>query len=370
MFYYIIFSLSEIAIIISELFRKNENKCLRIFFVILGIATLAIVCGIRDYSIGTDTLEYNSYFYYIDMSKGLISYCKNLKSTYDIEYIYSFISYILGKIWLNAHFCYFIFQFLIGGNIYLALNNLKKKISIPLGWITYCFMFYVLSFNALRQSIALSFILLGISFALNEEHIKGIFFIVLATLFHNASIVAFIVYLIILIMEKVKRNKFKYVYLFAFLFAIIFPYVVKYTNLISTLSDKYSNYIVNSDSISLISSLLIRLPMVLLIIIDIWLNHSTLSNNEYAIYLIVFMELIMLPIQNISTAAGRIMLFWGINKIIAYPLVLKDMYIHSSIKKAAFVFLYIIFLAFIFYFQVIVNNNNQVYPFIISSDFL
>ena len=369
MFYYLIFFLSEVPIVISEFFRKNMNRCLQVFFAILGITILAIVCGIRDYSIGTDTLEYNSYFYYIDLSKDLLSYCKSLKKIFDIEYTYSFFSYILGRIWLNAHFCYFMFQFLIGSNIYLALNKLRNKISISLGWLTYCFMFYVLSFNGLRQCIALSFILLVVSFGLNGKKLSSIISLILASLFHNASIVAIIIYLIILIIKKSRRSQIKYVYLFASLFAIMFPYIVRYTSLISMLSDKYSNYIVDGSNISLVSSLLIRLPMILLMLVDILMNHRVIGNNEYAIYLIVFMELIMIPVQNISTAAGRVLLFWGINKIIAYPLVLKHMYMGSLIKKVVFVSLYIAFLAFVFYFQIIINNNNQVYPFIISNDF-
>ena len=191
--YYLVFFLSTSLIGLANAKSVRIYKGFRVLLVVLAILSLAVMSGIRSYSVGTDTGSYNSYFNYVANSFNFTQYCNALHGNNGIEYGYSALNYIMGKIYLSPHFLYFICQCLSGSLVYLALYKMRKHLNITLGWLTYCCLFYTTSFNILRQSISLAFILLATVYAVKSQYCKSVILIAIGYLFHTSAIFALVI---------------------------------------------------------------------------------------------------------------------------------------------------------------------------------
>ncbi|WP_162258504.1 EpsG family protein [Limosilactobacillus frumenti] len=359
--------MSSLFIGISSLFNKRKSKFFQILFVMLGILVLALVSGLRDYSIGTDTVNYNLFYNYANTAANLVQYCGSLKHISGVEYGFSIICYFVAKSGLSPHVFYFLCQSLIALNVFLALNIMSRNLSVTLGWMTYCFMFYTSSFNILRQMIALSFILLGIAYMYRNQRIKSILLFAVACLFHNSSIIGILIFLTGYSVMKFKDKK-KLVIAIGIITALILllPKTIGFLNFGGLLSDKYSEYLVGNVKVPILLTGAIRLPMIICMLWCIIHNKENNKRADIFIYLLIVFELIMIPLQNISPAVARLLLVFGIAKVIGYPLIINNMFRKPTLSKIIIQLLFIIYLGLIFYIQVIQNNNGMVYPYIIA----
>lgn len=367
MFYYCIFSLSSCFIGISSLFNKQNNKLFKILFALIGIVILALVSGLRDYSIGTDTINYNLFYNYANNAVNLFQYCSSLKHISGVEYGFSFICYLIAKTGLSPHAFYFLCQFLISLNVFLALNLMSKKLSVVLGWMTYCFMFYTSSFNILRQMIALSFILLGIAYIYKNKEIKSLLLFTVACLFHSSSVISILIFITGYCVTRFKNKK-ELAISIAVITILIFmlPKAIGILNMGGLLSDKYSGYLVGNGKVPILLTGAIRLPMILCMFWCIIHNKGYNKRSDIFIYLLIIFELIMIPLQNISPAVARSLLVFGIAKILGYPLIVNNISNKLTLSKLIIQVLFIVYLGLIFYIQVILNNNGMVYPYIMG----
>lgn len=368
MFYYCIFFLSSFFISISSLFSKKNDKLLKIIFAILGILVLAIVSGARDYSIGTDTLNYNLAYNYAYTSANLIQYCNNLKAMNGIEYGFSVFSYLIARSGMSPHGFYFICQLLIALNIYLALNKLSPELNVTLGWMTYCFMFYTSSFNILRQTIALSFILLGIAFLYENEVIKSIIMIIIACFFHTSAIIGVFILVTGYSVIKIKNKKTSTVVILLIMVSILMlPREIDFLNFVGAFSDKYSGYLVENAKVSILITMFSRLPMIFCMFWSLVKNRGKNSRRDVYVYLLILFELMMLPLQSVSPAVARLLLYFGISKVVGYPIIINNVKTNYLFVNVIVKLMFIIYLGLIFYLQVVLNNNGMVYPYLVAN---
>lgn len=373
MIYYFTFIISSLFIYIASLFEK-KNKFLMSFFVAVSIIILALLAFLRDTSIGTDTLNYNNYYYYVQSSKNLIIYCKSMHDLFGIEYGFSFLNYIIGILNISVHSFYFICECIIGINVSLSIFSLSKKINVTLGWMTYCCIFYTLSFNILRQSLALSIILLAITQLYKNKLLNSVILAILAIMFHGVSVIIFMIIIFgILLMRTKTKSQYILVISIMIIISILLPVLIKNPAVVPLLGSKYSQYLgqqyAGQQTIqSINTTLIIRLPMIILAIYSLIANKNSITKNDAYIYYLIIVEACILPFQLISPAMGRIVLYFGVSKIIGYPLILNNLGFKNSTSFVIKI-MFICFLLILFYYQVIVNNNNMVYPYVVSNDF-
>lgn len=371
MIYYLVFSVSSLFIWLSTFF-ENRDRFIRHLFAFIAISTLSILAAVRDTSVGTDTVNYNNFFYAIETSKNLVSYSTSLSKIYGIEYGFSVFNYIIGMFVNNVHIYYFICEFIISLNIYLSISMISRNISTvntTLGWITYCLMFYTLTFNILRQSIALSFILLAVSLLICSKYLCSFLLIVIACLFHKSSIFAFLIYLLGMDIKVIHTGWLKKFLGLIYVLVIGFmPVIIQLLNSVGIMGDKYSQYLGTTTQTSLLNTIGIRLPMIILLCFAFIKSRGNINKNSLFIYIIIISEFILLPFQSISAAVGRTLLCFGINKVIGYPIIISDLKLKSNIYENIMYIIYIVFLICVFYEQVILNNNNQVYPFVFAGN--
>lgn len=372
MIYYVTFAISSFFCRISELSFKKKSLTLGIIFALIAICCLTWMCGVRDLSIGTDIRVYgNNTFQMATFSHDFYQYIVSLQGInggFEFNEIgYTIFNFLVSRFTNDIHVFLFVLGFLINGIIFLSIYLIKDRISLTLAWLTYCFLFFSTTLNLLRQSVALAFVLLGIVLLYRGKIIASFLSFLIALLFHNSAIFAFVVYLFGLLITRtttrkwMKRNSEVFI-----IVVLLIPKMISVLNQHGLLLDKYYQYLVLSQSNANVTSVLLRLPMVILIIFELIYYRKRLSKNTVWIYMIVIGELFLIPLQSINSTVGRLMLFFGISKIIVYPMAIKNVMVQNYLYKNLIKIGYLLFLMYIFYQQIIISGYNQIYPFIFS----
>ncbi|MBS6134873.1 MAG: EpsG family protein [Bifidobacterium longum] len=356
--------LSEILIRESPLGRRDVRAC---FFAALTVFEVGILSGIRDYSIGTDIQVYgNQVFSYAVQSHSITKFLNLCVNDIGMtEKGYALLNYIVAIFSSNPHFLYFILGLLTNGLIYYGLLRLHNVCSISIAWLTYLLVFYASTLNLLRQSLAIAIIFVMCTYAFSRRYVTSICLIVVAYSFHHSAIVG--IYLLFFIWlfqrEKTEYRNLPLMLLFSFLTALM-PVAISWLNSAGYMEDKYSQYVINiSSPISLLNSILIRIPFVIMALFLI-VKHSRIPALKQSIYIFIIGEMLLLPLQLVSATAFRISLYFGIFKIVAYPSILKEIRTINIGKHIV----YVAYLLFYFVWQIIIQGSNEVFPFIIAND--
>lgn len=170
----------------AEISTKAKEKVVRITAMLITLFIPAFLAGIR-YGIGTDYFRYKLIF-------------DNIRYGYVTrhEIGYGLINYFVGLIGGNIQTVFFIVSFLTILFVYLTLYDLKDKISLGIGMLVFMLLYYQMSFNVVRQVLAMSVSMFSIRFIYKRQLMKFLIFVLLATSFHLSSmvIVPFFLYII------------------------------------------------------------------------------------------------------------------------------------------------------------------------------
>ncbi|MFV0979108.1 EpsG family protein [Latilactobacillus sakei] len=240
MFIYIFsFFLSTFFVYVSG---KISNKTLSHISGIIAILILSILAGQRDFSVGTDVMVYvvpdffkaqlhtgNFLQFYTDENNGM-------------EFMYMIVQYFGATFFKTPHITLFVLSFITNSFVYLGINNQLDIESKEIGWLAYCFLFYNLTLNMMRQSVSMAIIFYAFSNFKRITFKKTIIFIVLATLFHSSGVIGILIY-ILFALSKVKNS---YIRNIITMLTLIVPFVL--TNILEfmigygVISDKYTLY--------------------------------------------------------------------------------------------------------------------------------
>ncbi len=210
----------------DDLFNKNR-KLIIDYCIIFTILSFVLFFGFRAYSVGTDTMNY---------LKKIFTRIEKLSLNY-VEPLYLILNIFIAKLGGNYTSLLILLGFIIFIPLVISIAKLSNKPSISM------FLFITLgmfcqSMNAMRQYIALVYILLGVTFLLKQK--RGILFFVgfiaLATLFHRTAVVC----LILIPIKYIKLNLKNFLIAGGCLVVSLLcaPYVIKLFDII--MGTKYS----------------------------------------------------------------------------------------------------------------------------------
>lgn len=292
------FSIWFLIAFVSFFFRRNRE--FKVFFYIFLIF-LMFFLGLR-YEIGADWFNYIYMYEYIN---GLTLY----ESILFTDPGYGFLNYIshffnLKDTILINFVCSFLFL--------LPFFFYPRKIYnywIPL-LVSFPYLILVVSMGYTRQSVAISFFIIAIIFALENKFLQLFLFSFLAFLFHKSSIIILIFYPIILFPRFFANNIVFYTYMFfSFIFMSIVIFISSVTgeNIYTSKSSEISSsgaifrvlahilplifYIIYRPLLRkiLLNKLMLFDCLVYLILFTLFLSFgfSTLA-DRFNLYLIVF----------------------------------------------------------------------------------
>lgn len=375
MIYLIVFACSFTSCAISEYLTGRQHVA-RFLFSGFAVLLPSVLNGIRDFSIGTDVLVYgNAVFHAGVMNRsfgGFLASCDMIGMS---ERGYALLNWIIAKVTSDVHFFYFVLGLLTNGLAFIAIKKYTGHLNVAIAWLTYLLVFFPTTMNMLRQSLAIVLVLF-IPYCLSRGKVLRSFIILaVASTVHQSALFAIVLYLYYAAAATIERRDASSGHMFwipsmslVFLAVVaMVPSFIQIANDLGLLSDKYANYASGVlAGASITNGILVRFPFLLL---AGWMLLSKKRGNgplTDTYLMCILAEGVLLPLQLLSMAAFRISLYFGIFKVISYPAIIKRLGIP---KEISYLF-YIAFVIFYFVYQTIISGSGEVYPFVISPDFL
>lgn len=219
-----------VSITIEDVDKRNKKflkLCFVLFFIVLFLR--------KPYS---DLNTYIVYFRYI--SNLNISQFFGLK----YEFLYKFLNLLIGKITANEKVFITIVDLITLVGPYFFIKRYSKNyffsVLLFLAIGTYYMQFFII-----RQALAISFLLLSIKYLSEKNFPKFAGMVIIATLFHTASLLFIVVYFVVLFNNKDFNRK-------LVLWILLFMLLYIFRNQISSLSllGRYSYYLGSKYSFS------------------------------------------------------------------------------------------------------------------------
>ena len=184
----------------------SDIKKKRIIF--LGVLILAVFAGIRNVSVGYDT-ERTILFCFTPSTR--VSSFSELRSIIARkEVFYTYFSFFLSKISKKNFVFLFSLQFITAGAVAISAYKERRNVSISLCMLIYMLIYYLSSFNIIRQNAAAAVLLLAFVEYKNKSIIKAIIFSVLCCLLHSSGIIGILIIVAILVFTRAQNKVLKY----------------------------------------------------------------------------------------------------------------------------------------------------------------
>lgn len=161
-------------------FYDKRNKQI---YICISVLIFTLFAAVR-YDVGVD------YFSYLNEYNRLLM---GLQPTRDYEPGFHILSLILSDLHLGPTFYFGLWAIIQISLLYIALLNFNE-VKPYLGITLICFGTYFMWMNGIRQSIALMFFLLSISYASNKKAYKFLFCILIGYLFHKSILLVLPLY--------------------------------------------------------------------------------------------------------------------------------------------------------------------------------
>ena len=313
-----------------------------ILFLFAFCVPLVLLVTFRGYNVGVDTSGYIDDFLYND------AYFI-LRAQESLEY-FSYGIMIVCKRYFGYRESFFVFGFFALVPALCAIFKLSKKVN-P-GYLCFLFLliFYQECFNAVRQMPAVSFVFLSYTFSLEKKNIRFFIFLLIAFLFHSASIFA----LPIVLFPYGKKRNLRLFLLIVISIAIFISFPLIYKFITNTLG--YSRFAIYSNEnaftfdgvFSWFKNVLISL-IVLFPIILLGNKKMQLPDNEatfkFVLWECTIVYSLCVFLQLFQNYFFRVGWFYQIGM-----LVLMSYYCSSNANKNKRAFQYIVIAFYIFYF--------------------
>ena len=356
--YFIVFTIS---ILLCALY--NDKRKWTIF---AACILLSLFAGFRDKGIGTDTLVYTDQYFSYALSCDNIREIINNEMNYDICFLFLayFGTYFVSDIWIF----YFIIEFVIIFFFALAYLRLNKKnnINLVIFLAVYLLIHFNYSLNAMRQSCAMSIVLLAYSYLDEKKWIPFIIWEFVAYFFHSSAIItlSFIVfYWISNIQNEQKRILYTISSIILLIISTLFYYeLLNYIGDLNILKEDYiDHYGMNSSFKSAAIIDISKACIVLLFYVIIFISAKRKIVDKKIIYFhficnSIFLLSLFLSLYNMY--AYRIGLYFFLISIYYFCVELSSVKINSIEKIISFSYL-----IFYWFYIFVIKGLSETIPY-------
>lgn len=343
-----VFFLSTVLLAVSDKIKKNQ----RLFFIILALILPGILAAFRANTIGTDTESYlvptiNAAFNSQSFSEYLGSrWFRIWRYLYvsNFEIGFSTVIYVTTKI-LGAIWAKFVIEMLIIVPVYLSIKKYAKYPSW-LGMLVFYLTAYNTTLNLVRQSIAMSFVLLGVMYLFEKKRKAFIICLITSMLFHQTGVVLVVIAMLMKFIKdhgdvnestiiKYELSKISIIAIVAVgaLFSLGFIIqILKFVGLAS-----YTAYLGDGFHF-VINQSIFRLPILLLIFVN-WRIWNRYESNSRIFLAMFILTLLCWQLTSVNIYAGRISYYFSIIEVLTFP---SLCYSHSNKNFRFFMISYLI----------------------------
>lgn len=348
-----------ISFIITYFFTDKATVCKKnkgIFWICssIAIAVPAFIAGVRDVTIGTDTINYIYIFEQACSTNNLKHFL--FDGLVSVELGFSLYTYIISCITKDIYVFQFITHFIIIGLFYAAIMRFSNVLKPKYGILIFLLLCFNESLNITRQYLSLGFVLLALTYLIDGR--KKLFYILIsiAVVFHYSAALAVMYYPLNIASSKwsLEKHKTRYLILLAFSFVIIYAIFVfspLQTYFMGT--ERYTGYFEKGKSGLSNSTLIVYVFMIII-------SYPILKIKEKKydiLYAGSVISLILLFASIFTSTLYRIALVFEIVFCLSIPIVLQS----RQWEKRKYVLFGL--LLFYWFFVVVIRGSYSTFPY-------
>jgi hypothetical protein len=309
------------VVFLAFLAQLSKSKVSGQIFVCALILSLTLLAGLRDISVGIDTRSY--YMAILSASPG-----------YSGEQFYNYfeIGFVLllkGLIFLvkDPHCVILLVSWMIHMLMIETLWSFKNDVSFSFSVFLYYTMYYFETYNVMRQWLAIAIIFFALRYLLEDQYLKFVCFLLIATTMHSSAIICMVFIPIhMLIVHKVPL---KYKVLIGVAIIVYLTFSDYFFGLLGVESvfERYKHYYIGgSTSISFGFYFVLRLCILLFALFllkqdSYALQHSTFIKNMIAL---TFLGTLLTMTGYVIRYADRLGTYAVVYEIMLWPLLIKS----------------------------------------------
>ena len=206
--YPIIFVVS-LALIYEGLYLAKKKKIAGSFLISIGVILPCLLAAFRSVSVGTDTKGYVSgLFEMAGQTDSIGEYYDKARVWYGISDIaYTTLNFVTAHLFGSFNVFLFIVELLIILPIFFVLKKYgKTDRTVLLGLGLFFLLEYNVSFNMVRQCLALSFVILMVGLLYEKKYWQAVLSALVAFGFHSTSAIAFLMIPIFIMFRKIGKK--------------------------------------------------------------------------------------------------------------------------------------------------------------------
>lgn len=368
--------------------KLKDNPFLRNVLILFAILLPAIIAGGRANTIGTDIKSYaeplqrfanlNSNFTDFINFQGILN---NGQPFQRFEKGYVTLIYLSSRVTPNLWFNFFVTELIILVCVVLGMIKFSRirNISLCIGIFIFFTFFYNMSFNLIRQSLAMFILFYGFSYLVKKEWIKYIITIFVASLFHSSAIIGCLFMFVYWLLYRNTKTQLyfklnndhvlsKQALLSLFLslmvvIALFSPAIIK--EILSSFNlSQYVSYLPSSIKGSWIE-LITRLPFFAILLVE-WRNNSK-NKLRYFYLVMTVLDICLSQLSGNDSAAtvfgSRISWYTSVFYIYSMSDMLEA---KKDTKTLVSKILLILYLCIYWYVFTVVLNYNETVPYIFN----
>ena len=326
--------------------NKADTAVVRKIIVFLALLLPIMLAGMRAIGIGTDTKVYVNLLYDAAInSSNIIEYFNyEVFSVYqylpvsDWEPGYCLLVYITTKLFSSYQAVLFVTQALINICVYKGLRYFKDSIPVWFGMLTFYFLFYNTSYNAMRQWIAMAILFWGFIFIVEKKKVKFIITLMVAMMFHTSAIIGGIVFLLyeysimnsksqvrILFRGKELEQDVYKVLIVALVGIIVLLAIPVVANILSMFGPAFVRYVYVylRGSIEFMPMQIIRRIPLFFVVICYWKKLRMKTETATFLVIMMVMDIVISQLGSITNQSGRIGGYFSAYYVLLYPYLLS-----------------------------------------------
>lgn len=334
----------------------HGNKAKNKYFIIVAVAAMFILLGFRDaYSVGNDSSS--SYLHEFQRKEN-----ESWSDVWSNNEYHKLFFLLMKLVYVATNGNYQVFIVLASAFVMYAFGYLILHYSCsPVQSILYYMglLYYTFHFNALKQSIAMSFLIFAFDAMMKKKPVRYLFFVFMATMFHFPSIVFLPAYLIV----KLKLSG-SYLFVLAGLLAL--TYIFR-DRIIDLMTDVYETEMYDFGIRFLANKVLI---MILIVVAGLVLRPPTPDDRLYgALLSLLGVAIVLQTFVNYNNTFERLADYYFQFSAVFIPLVfekieLKKNYLSQRILVIGKTLAPIAFCAFgIYRFLKYPSPENSLLPY-------
>ena len=353
--YLIVFLISSLLFYIAA---KRERKWN--ISAVFAILIPSLLAGLRDSSIGTDTIVYYDIY---DIASSAESYSSFLL-TLNTEYFYYIISHV-AKYMAGFEFLLFSYQGLTIIFIYNVAYKYSHNLNVFLVFTLYFFLFFNFSLNIMRQCLAMGYLLNISVLLLERKPCRFMFFAILGLIFHTSEIiVATFIYVIYWLSTTTRVKQQLFIPLYFLCIVLLFE---KFTIVVSQMeyfsigrmSDYASSY--QADNLGTYNNTDIALAFLNIVVLWIAFHYKLVNKAFYLpMILLIAIQLMFMLLGVYNKWLSRMAMYLTFYSLIFLPHVGHSSKLSRNSRMAYGMVLFFIGLVYWFWINAYRGSNETI----------